>query len=841
MSSDRVVAVLGPTNTGKTFFAIERMLAHSSGMIGFPLRLLARENYDRVVKARGERQVALITGEEKIIPETARYFICTVESMPVTKPVDFLAVDEIQLAADPERGHIFTDRLLHARGTQETLLLGSETIRPLLHGLIRNLEIVSRPRFSKLTYAGQKKLNRLPPRSAVVTFSVSEVYALAEMMRRQRGGTAVVLGALSPRTRNAQVEMFESGEVDYLVATDAIGMGLNLGLDHVAFARLSKFDGHRPRRLSAPEVGQIAGRAGRHMNDGTFGTTADQPPMEEELIEAVEEHQFPALNALYWRNRELDFTHPKALLRSLERRPERRELMRVRPPDDQAALSSLLRDGSLMDLAQDRASVELLWDVCQVPDFRKTFSDNHVRLLSQIFRHLRQNDRRLPEDWVARQINRIARTDGDIDALIARIAHVRTWTFITHRGDWLADAKGWQERTRAIEDQLSDALHARLTNRFVDKRTATLLRRLRSGEDLLASVRKNGEVLVEGEEVGHLEGFRFRLDASVDRDDSQAILSATRKALQGVMPQRLSKLEEDNDGAFQLDDQAQLLWRGTAIARLAPGDSPLTPRIQTFDSEFLDGPSRERIRRRLADWLNRHLRNGLAPLYQLEEAPLKGAARGLAFQVAEAMGSLPRSAAAEQVRQLDKADRKALAGLNLRLGVQSLFLPALLKPRSQRLRALLWCVFHEHAFTPVPDSSTRLLHDERADDPAFCQAIGYRSLGRGKRKLAVRVDSLEQVMARARQQTREGVLKPDQKLRDLLDGESETLRLVLGSNGYQAHEEEGETVYRRQRNGKRKPARDRRKKTETSRPQANTPPEAAAHSPFAVLKSMKRG
>jgi len=843
---DRVIAVLGPTNTGKTHFAIERMLGHASGMIGFPLRLLARENYDRVVKAKGSRQVALITGEEKIVPPGARYFLCTVESMPVDRPVEFLAVDEIQLAADPERGHVFTDRLLHARGGEETLFLGADTIRPLLLRLVPGIEVVTRPRFSKLTYAGTRKLTRLPPRSAVVAFSAAEVYTMAELVRRQRGGTAVVLGALSPRTRNAQVGMFESGEVDYLVATDAIGMGLNLGLDHVAFARLSKFDGHSLRSLSAPEVAQIAGRAGRHMSDGTFGTTAELGPMPEETIEAVEDHRFQPLTALYWRAGRLEFRSIEALLRSLEARPPDPALIRVRPPEDQQALAALARDAEVEALAADPGGVRLLWEVCQVPDFGKSLTDHHLRLLKQIFRHLRSGERRLPEDWVAQQIARIDRVEGDIDALIARIAQVRTWTFVTHRGDWLDDAFGWQERTRAIEDRLSDALHERLTQRFVDRRTATLVRRLKSGEQLLAAVRSGGEVLVEGEHVGRLEGFRFRLDLSIAEGDSRPVLAATRRALQGEMPKRLALLEGDDDGAFRLDGEGRLLWREAVVARLAAGDSPLAPRIRVDDSEFLDGPGRERLRRRLAAWLERYLRNRLGPLYALEEAPLQGAARGLAFQLAEALGSLPRRAVAEQLQALGREERRALGRLGVGIGAESLYLGVLLRPAAIRLRALLWAIRHDRPLPGLPEEGAAVLRGAAAEDPQLCDALGYRRLRHRGRAVALRVDLLERLAraahGRLAKAARGEGLAADAELLAPADGEEEVLLAAMAALGFRSERRDEALFFHRQR------PRQRRRPPAPAEAAAGTParkPREAApsapDSPFAVLRALKPG
>ena len=761
-AQSRVTAVLGPTNTGKTYLAIDRMLGHSSGMIGFPLRLLARENYDRIVRVKGAGQVALVTGEEKIVPPGARYFCCTVESMPVDRPVSFLAVDEIQLCADPERGHVFTDRLLHARGLTETMFLGAETIRPVLQKLVPEAEFVTRPRFSTLTYTGPQKLTRLPPRSAVVAFSAAEVYATAELIRRQRGGTAVVLGALSPRTRNAQVALFEAGEVDYLVATDAIGMGLNLDLDHVAFAKLRKFDGRGQRRLSAPEIGQIAGRAGRHMSDGTFGTTSEIGPLDPELVDAVENHRFDPIAFVHWRSIDLDFGDPQRLLRSLDARPPRAELLLVRNAEDQMALATLARDPEIAQLATSADSVALLWEVCQVPDFRKILSDHHAQLLSQLYLRLMRNDLRLPEDWVGGQLERLDRIDGDIDHLIQRIAHVRTWTYITHRGDWLADNAHWQGRARAIEDALSDALHERLTQRFVDRRTAVLVRRLRGEGALVGAVRKNGEVVVEGEFVGRLKGFGFQPDAEVAGDDARPLLTAARRALTGEIPRRVKQLEQDNDGAFSLEED-KLTWRGTPFARLAAGDTVLTPRIEVLASDFLDGPARERLRKRAAAWLTKHIRAQLKPLMKVQEAELTPPGRGLLFQLVEALGTLPRQPLAAQLKALTKFDRKTLAELGVRLGSASLFIPKLQHPRMIELRARLWAIRQGCPMPALPPAGAKSFDlSDYGDLPAveaFCHATGYRRITRRDRSaFAVRADVLERL---AREIYKRATAKPE--------------------------------------------------------------------------------
>jgi len=779
-SAPRILAVLGPTNTGKTHLAIERMLGHRTGMIGFPLRLLARENYDRVVRIKGARAVALITGEEKIVPAHPAYFVCTVESMPLDLPVDFLAVDEIQLCGDPERGHVFTARLLHARGRQETMFLGADTIKPLLRRLVPEAEFVSRPRFSTLRYHGPKKAARLPPRSAVVAFAVADVFALAELMRRQRGGTAVVLGALSPRARNAQVGMFQAGEVDYLVATDAIGMGLNMDLDHVAFAKLVKFDGQAPRRLAPAEIAQIAGRAGRHMSDGTFGTTGELGPMEPEVVEAVENHRFDPLTRLFWRNARLDYHSPAALLRSLDERPQAPGLVAAREADDQLALRALARQADIAPLARHPAAVRLLWEVCQIPDFRKVMSDTHARLLGQIYRHLAGPKERLPVDWVARQVERLDRVDGDIDTLMARIAHIRTWTYIAHRPDWLAEAAQWQERARSIEDRLSDALHDRITQRFVDRRSAFLVRRLAADKDLLASVGHAGEVKVEGHYVGRLDGFRFVPDAVAAGDESKTLLAAANRVLRGEIAARAQLLAAAPDGDFALTPDRGITWRGGAVGRLLRGDSALAPKVEALPGDFLEGDVRDSVRRRLTEFVRHAIAHGLRSLLRARDADLAGAARGLVFQLGEALGSLPAGDVAEQRAALDLNDRKALARLGVRLGTESVYLEAVLKPRAAALRALLWAVWNG-ASTPAVPASVAQLRDPAVSAAAYA-AMGYRVLG----SHVLRIDRVERLAAAARHLARQGPFAATPALATLAGCAADALAPVLAALGYRA-------------------------------------------------------
>ena len=750
----RLTAVLGPTNTGKTYLAIERMLGHESGMIGFPLRLLARENYDRIVKIKGAHQVALITGEEKIVPSGARYFVCTVESMPLDRPVSFLAVDEVQMAADPERGHFFTDRILYARGMNETMLLGADTIRPVLNRLLPDIDVVARPRFSRLSYVGPKKATRLPARSAVVGFSANEVYAIAELIRRQRGGTAIVMGALSPRTRNAQVDMFQSGEVDYLVATDAIGMGLNMDVNHVWFASLRKYDGRQLRGLRDVEIAQIAGRAGRHMNDGTFGTTIDVGGLDEHTVEAIENHRFDPLRELQWRNGELDFRSVAALIASLNEPPPHAVLQRVREQDDQVALQTLAQMSEFLPRLHAPRRVKLLWEVCQVPDFRKTMTEEHITLLGQLFQHLSQGGERLPEDWIDGHVKRLERFDGDIDTLMTRIAHVRTWTYISHRADWIQRAAHWQERARAIEDRLSDVLHQRLTQRFVDRRAALLVRRLRDEGEMTTSVAEAGEVIVEGEHLGRIEGFRFIPGTTEGQTDQKAVLSAALRALRENLPTRLQAFTSAPDGALVFDSQLRICWGGGPVARLLPSGDVLAPKVEALSSDLLDGPAREEVRKRAATWVETRIRLGLSEMMDaratLEQLP--AGARGIIFQLCENLGVLPRRPIEQQMAELSEEDRRALAKLGVRVGVYSLYFPSMLKPVPIRLRAGLWMIARNRdSIPPLPIEGRTSMDLPQGAERDFYGAIGYLPLG----SHGIRADMVERLAAMARAAVRE--------------------------------------------------------------------------------------
>ena len=744
-----VTAVLGPTNTGKTHLAIERMLAHEVGVIGLPLRLLAREVYDKVVARVGANQVALITGEEKIKPPGARFYVCTVEAMPRELEADFVAVDEIQLAADGERGHVFTNRLFHARGLSETLLLGAATMRDAIRELLPGANLVSRPRLSKLSYAGDKKITRLPRRSAIVAFSANDVYAIAELVRRQRGGAAVVLGALSPRTRNAQVALYQNGDVDFLVATDAIGMGLNLDLDHVAFAGLRKFDGHSHRNLTPAEVGQIAGRAGRHMNDGTFGVTGQVEPLEAELVERLEGHSFDQVGVLQWRSRTLDLASIDALKESLREAPDHPRLTRSRMVDDVIALENVTQDATVCDMAAAPAAVGLLWEMCQIPDYRKVSPNSHADLVATLYRFVMSDEGKIPEDWFANQVAQSDRTDGDLDTLSNRLAQIRTWTFVSHRPQWLHDPEHWQRRTRAIEDTLSDALHERLAQRFVDRRTSVLMRRLRDKEEMMAEISEDGQILVENHYVGRLDGFRFTPDASSDGIHGKAARHAAVQVLATELASRAGALVAAADETITLTPQGRVVWQGSEIARLERGETALKPRVNLLVDEHLSPPDRERIATRLDAWLAAHLETKLKPLIALSEAQdLTGLARGLAFRLTETLGVLRRDTAADEIRALDQADRGQLRKYGVRFGAFNLYFPALLKPAAAELLLLLWALHagQEHGLEAdsLPERPQQGLTSVAADKDVpepYWRAAGFHVAG----SRAVRIDMLERL------------------------------------------------------------------------------------------------
>jgi len=786
-----VKAVLGPTNTGKTYLAIERLCGHSSGMMGFPLRLLAREVYERVVAIKGPKEVGLITGEEKILPPGARWILCTAESMPVTRDVAFVALDEAQLGADPERGHVFTDRLLTVRGREETMILGSASLTPMVRALLPKAEIVARPRFSTLRYAGAKKLSRLPKRSAIVAFSAEEVYAVAEMLRRTRGGAAVVMGALSPRTRNAQVAMYQAGEVDYLVATDAIGMGLNMDIGHVAFASLSKFDGRRQRRLTVAEMAQIAGRAGRHQKDGTFGSlgSAEGPgAFTPEEIEAIEEHQFPRLDYLYWRDGDPDLSSIVALIAALEARPSRAVLRAAPEAVDLAVLKRLAEDPMVDERARTPAMVARLWNACGLPDFRKVGADHHARTVSRIFRHLSEGNGTIPATWFADEIARLDRTEGDIDTLGGRIAAARTWAYVAHRADWLDDPAHWAARSEALEEKLSDALHKKLTERFVDRRTAVLMRDIGADAALLdVQVQGNGVVTVEDEAIGRLDGFRFTVDPSARVGDRKRLLAAAERRLPKERARRAAALAESDDREFALVETA-IHWRVTEVARLAPGRALHKPRIAP-DTVLgtLASLDRERVCARIEAWLDATLRRQLGPLFAMARTATDlftpPHVRALLAPLAANGGMIARAEIEAQLAALDPEDRRILRGAGLTVGTLDVYDARLLKPEALRWIATLMAVRARAPVAALPSPGTTV-------SALAGTSPGFRRFGNAQ----VRIDLVERI-ARALHDKRpaRAAFVPDPALATSFGVDADTFAMILRASGFRADGQGGWT------------------------------------------------
>ncbi|MDV3050331.1 MAG: helicase-related protein [Planktomarina sp.] len=789
VNENRILAILGPTNTGKTHYAIDRMLAHRDGIIGLPLRLLAREVYDKIVALRGPSVVALVTGEERIVPDRTKYWVCTVEAMPEAMGCDFLAIDEIQLCADTERGHVFTDRLLRARGLHETLFMGAETMRKAIVALVPGAEFLHRERFSELSYKGQKKISRMPTRSAIVSFSVDNVYAIAELLRRQKGGAAVVMGALSPRTRNAQVEMYQNGDVDYIVATDAIGMGLNLDIGHVAFSAISKFDGKRMRRLMPNELAQIAGRAGRYMNNGTFGVTGEASPLEEEVIQSIINNQFQPIKKLFWRNTKLSFGSTKALISSLELQTENEWLTRTRESDDVSTLKALVEDAEIEARTTDRASVTLLWDVCRIPDFRGISNREHADLLTTIYNYLHEGHA-IPQEWLMEQIKRIDNTQGDIDALSRRLSYIRTWTYVAQRKGWVKDQNYWREETRAVEDRLSDALHLALTQRFVDRRTSILMRRLKQKESLLAEVNKEGEVSVEGQFVGRLEGFRFQQDNSTSSDEAKTLRAAGLQALAPEFQLRAERMYNSPDTEFDFTEQGGLMWGNAAVGKLVTGPDALKPQVRSFVDEEVGNELADKVTRRLQHFIDRKIATLFEPLLNLQsDESLTGLTRGFGFQMLEGLGILDRVDVADDVKALDQDSRSALRKHGIRFGQFTIFIPVLLKPAPTRLRLVLWSIasdFQEFPQAPPPGLVTIPI-DEKIPDGFYLKS-GYRAAG----VRALRVDMAERLADMLRVQDSRGGFEANSDMLSITGMTLEQFANLMKGLGYNS--EKGERV-----------------------------------------------
>lgn len=873
--NSNVKAILGPTNTGKTYYAMDRMLAHSSGIIGFPLRLLARENYDKAVSQVGRSQVALVTGEEKIIPPYAKYFCCTVESMPLNREFSFVCVDEIQLAADPDRGYIFTDRILHSRGLKETVLLGAETIRPLLQKILPDIIIDTRPRLSTLSYIGVKKLTRLKPRSTIVAFSVPEVYKIAELIRTKKGGAAIVMGALSPRTRNSQVDLYQNGQVDYLIATDAIGMGLNMDIDHVAFASDSKFDGNIPRYLTPPEIAQIAGRAGRSTRNGTFGVIDESLKFDEETIEQVESHSFFPLKNLWWRNTDLNFGSVNKLIKSLDKAPPFNFMRKKVGALDAICLTHLSQIDTIKAKIENEENLSLLWNICQIPDFSNTLSGMHFNLLEKTFELLLSRGK-LDNEWIKSQITRLDRYDGEIDTLLNRIANVRTWTFITNRSNWLDETEYWQDQAKTIEDKLSDELHERLTQRFVDKKIVVLNKTLKEFNNLEAIVRIDGKVFVEGEEVGTLKGFNF-IPTLSDGENAAPILSAARKTLPKEISRRVKELLMSDNAAFKFDNDGNILWQSNIIASLVNGENIYSPKININSSELLSDEQIKQIQLRIIEAVEGNIKSILSEAINLkdpsfqniekkyfnnnqneeksaekEKLPiinLSGKALGIAYEVYEGLGSAKTSSLSMSINTLSDEEKTQLAKLGLRLGVETIYLPNLLKPSAIKLRALLWSVFYQNFpdhGTP-PDGRVSVVMQPEANHD-FLRAIGFVPLG----DLALRADIAERLSALIRLEARSGRFRITDAMLSIAGSTKIQMEKILYELNYIKVGEEPSNladqipilIFERKKNNKKiktKHLTQKKDKLLISKNKKNLKNEKKLDplSPFAILKSLK--
>ena len=855
IKNHNIKAILGPTNTGKTYFAIDRMLSYSSGIICFPLRLLARENYDRIKKKVDVDKVAMITGEEKIIPSKASYYCCTIEAFPKNIIADFICIDEIQLAADKDRGHIFTDRILNSRGLKETLFLGAETIAPKLKQLISEVKIETRPRLSRLSYSGRKKITRLARRTAIVAFSALEVYSIADIIRKKLGGTAIIMGALSPRARNAQVEMYENGEVDFMVSTDAIGMGLNLKINHISFASLKKFDGLINRNLTDPELAQIAGRAGRFLNDGTFGITEHSSEMSPKSIEAIETSNFESLDILFWRNSKLDFSSIKDLSFSLDLNPPHSFLIKKTDAEDHKHFIELAKLDLIKQMATSRKSVELLWEVSQVPEFSKSFTNQHIKLLTKIFQSIVE-DGEINNEFISEQINRLDKTSGEIDTLMQRISLIRTWTYLSHKRSWMPGAEHWQKLTLAIEDKLSDALNNSLRNRFVDKRLSIIGRKKKEIIELTTQIKSDGYLYIDEMKVGRLRGFVLEL---LDSQDPTTPLfeKSIVKSLSSEINDIVRRFYSVTDESLTLNDQGQLYWDASLIAKLVKGNNIFSPEIHIFHSDLLDSENIQLVSERIQKFIESSIKKSLGSLISLKEENLNTSAKGIVFQLKEGLGSIPLSNIEKLIKSLSDEEKKDLGRNGIRFGVEYVYMPDLLKPAAVKLRALLYGLncneFHPDS---LPDNGRVAYKPKTLLSDQWYNKIGYAILG----DRVMRVDMVERLSAIIRSSARNGAFNISEEMLSIAGATREQMSKILNSLGYNALntnkesdvETTAETIFKKNIKRKKyisnknslksknhKKSKKRHPNLATSKKSNDNRKPLNPNSPFAILSNIK--
>ena len=797
MAKHKITAVLGPTNTGKTHLAIETMLSFDSGMIGFPLRLLAREVYDKVIKKINLEKVALITGEEKIIPSNAKYFLCTVESMPIDKHLEFVGVDEIQMCSDHERGHIFTDRLLNMRGEKLTMLMGSSTIKSIISKLDGDIEFINRERLSKLTYAGHKKISRINRKTAIIAFSAEEVYAIAELIRRQKGGAAIVMGSLSPKTRNAQVELYQSGDVDFLVATDAIGMGINMDLDCVYFSNLKKFDGKKLRKLNLSEIGQIAGRAGRYLNDGTFGITGDCKEVSAEDVELLENHKFEEIRTLFWRNSNLNFNNSFSLIKSLEEKPLMGWLRKIHECEDEKALKYFLKDKKLVNLEFDNKTLRLLWECCQIPDFVKKTYGNHYEVISNVFKFLNSEKGRITDEFMRLQLMKLDKLEGNVDSLSNRIANVRTWSYVSNKNNWIENQNYWIEKTKHLEDKLSDRLHEELTKTFIDKRASILARGLKQNMEFKTEILENNDVIIDGQFIGKINGLKLELDLKKGALETD-IKSLKKAARQSIGPELEKRIQTIIDtGLIELSDDFKIYWNNFPVAKLSTGTDYLNPNFDLIVDDIIEQNQKQKLDEYISKWIQNKINIILKSLIDLKNLRENNSSiKALAYQLYENNGVLKREQVSEYLKILGQNERKILRELGVKFGRYHVFLYQLIKPEAVSLRTLLWKNFHQKFYNLKPPTyGLNFLDDKNLRNKNFMLLCGFEKFD----NLFVRIDILERlfmVIINSSESKENKEIKIIPEMLNLLGCSKDNFKKLLQKMGYKIFDKEKETFFK---------------------------------------------
>ena len=826
MTKNKITAVLGPTNTGKTHLAIETMLSFDSGMIGFPLRLLAREVYDKIIKKTGLDKVALITGEEKIIPTTAKYFLCTVESMPIDKQLDFVGVDEIQMCSDHERGHIFTDRLLNIRGNKLTMFMGSYTIKNIISKLDGDIDFINRNRLSKLLYAGYKKISRIQRKTAIIAFSAEEVYAIAELIRRQKGGAAIVMGSLSPKTRNAQVELYQSGDVDFLVATDAIGMGINMDLNHIYFSNLKKFDGKKLRKLNLSEIGQIAGRAGRYLNNGSFGITGECKEINAEEVDLLENHKFEEIQSLFWRNSDLNFNNSSTLIKSLDEKPNKKWLRKINECEDEKALKFFLRDKNLDDIHFNNEKLSLLWECCQIPDFVKKTYGNHYEVIGNVFKYLNSKNGKITNDYMRLQLMKLDKLEGNVDSLSNRIANVRTWSYVSNKNNWIENQEYWKEKTKLLEDKLSDRLHEELTKTFIDKRASILARGLKQDMKFDTKILENNEVIIDDQFIGKINGLKLELDLKKGalETDIKSLKKAARQTVGPELERRIQTIIET--GLIELHENFKIYWNKSSIGRLRPGRDYLNPNIELTVDDMLEQNQRQKLINFLEKWLKNKIDTVLKSLVDLKDLKEKNSSiKALAYQLYENNGVLKRDQVSEYLQNLGQIERKILRDLGVKFGRYHIFLYKLIKPEAVSLRTLLWKNYNQKYFNLKPPLfGLNFLDDKNLKNRNFMLLCGFEKFDTS----FVRIDILERLFVQIINSNPEknNEIKVMPEMLNLLGCNKDNFKKLLKNMSYKIIEKNNEIFFRYM------PIKKNKKKFDKKTTKEN---------PFGVLKNLNLG